>query len=65
VDVPRLRVSAMNKDAAAAETARPGTMEDRWRREKGLFPQPEFRLVTMTAILSPADLLAKKRDRIP
>jgi hypothetical protein len=37
----------MNKDADAAETARPGTMENRWRREQGLFPQPEFGLVTM------------------
>jgi hypothetical protein len=47
VDVPRVHVSAMNKDAAAAETVRPDTTENRWRREKGLFPQPEFRLVTM------------------
>jgi hypothetical protein len=30
-------------------------MENRRTREKGLFPQPEFRLVTMDASWSPSD----------
>jgi hypothetical protein len=30
-------------------------MENRRRRKKGLFPQPEFRLVTMRVDWSPSD----------